>query len=253
MSNKDEPASSDTEPDVAGVTVSEGKELRQCVCQKRDNGDHHVLNLILNQSEGFPFMVGSSESTITHLHPPGVRIFQLWQVYINNVNPLLKITHIPTLQPKIVDASVDSAQASRPLEALMFCIYLVAVKSMTDDEVTTTLGEPKALSVARFNEACQHGLLNAGLIKSNNIMVLQAFVLYLLSEGREVDTRTLSCWIGIAVRMAIHLRLHRDGYRLGLSPFETEQRRRLWWQLVALDKRIAFSPQLLTELHSRLH
>ncbi|KAI9041833.1 uncharacterized protein KD926_006378 [Aspergillus affinis] len=237
--NEDEPASSDTEPDVAGVTVSEGEGPRECVCQRRDKSNHHVLDLIFNQSDGFPFMLGSSASTITHLHPPGVRIFQLWQVYINNVNPLLKLTHIPTLQSSIVEASVDPARASRPLEALMFCIYLITVKSMADEELTTTLGESKALLVARFNEACQQALSNAGLMKSNDLMVLQAFMLYLLSAGREVDTRTLSCWMGIAVRMAIHLSLHRDGYLLGLSPFETEQRRRLWWQLVALDERIA--------------
>lgn len=39
--------------------------------------------------------------------------------------------------------------------------------------------------------------------------------------------------------MATCLGLHRDGTKLGLSIFETEQRRRLWWQLVVLDKRIS--------------
>ncbi|KAK9365633.1 hypothetical protein V1509DRAFT_371794 [Lipomyces kononenkoae] len=33
--------------------------------------------------------------------------------------------------------------------------------------------------------------------------------------------------------------LHRDGTSLGLSPFETEMRRRLWWHLVHVDFRIA--------------
>lgn len=45
--------------------------------------------------------------------------------------------------------------------------------------------------------------------------------------------------IGIAVRVATHLGLHRDGAQLGLFPFETEQRRRLWWQLIVLDQRMA--------------
>lgn len=45
--------------------------------------------------------------------------------------------------------------------------------------------------------------------------------------------------IGIAVRIAIRLGLHRDGTQFKLSPFDTEQRRRVWWNLVALDKRIA--------------
>ena len=45
--------------------------------------------------------------------------------------------------------------------------------------------------------------------------------------------------IGIAVRIAIRLGLHGDGTKFKLSPFDTEQRRRMWWNLVALDKRIA--------------
>ena len=41
------------------------------------------------------------------------------------------------------------------------------------------------------------------------------------------------------MRVATRLGLHRDGAQFGLSPFETEQRRRLWWQLAILDKRMA--------------
>jgi hypothetical protein len=32
--------------------------------------------------------------------------------------------------------------------------------------------------------------------------------------------------------------LHRDGAPFGLSPFEVEQRRRLWWTIVGYDRRI---------------
>lgn len=39
--------------------------------------------------------------------------------------------------------------------------------------------------------------------------------------------------------MATRIGVHRDGAQFGLSPFETEQRRKLWWQLAALDKRMA--------------
>lgn len=60
-----------------------------------------------------------------------------------------------------------------------------------------------------------------------------------LSLGCNVDPRNLFCLIGIAVRIATRLGLHRDGARFGLFPFEAEQRKRTWWQLVILDKRIA--------------
>jgi hypothetical protein len=42
---------------------------------------------------------------------------------------------------------------------------------------------------------------------------------------------------GIAVRLSRRMGLHRDGTSLGLSPFETEMRRRLWWHIVHVDGR----------------
>jgi hypothetical protein len=40
---------------------------------------------------------------------------------------------------------------------------------------------------------------------------------------------------GIAVRLGRKMGLHRDGTSLGLPPFETEMRRRLWWYIVHTD------------------
>jgi hypothetical protein len=43
----------------------------------------------------------------------------------------------------------------------------------------------------------------------------------------------------MAVRIATRLGLHKDGELFGLAPFESELRKRLWWQIVTLDQRIA--------------
>lgn len=50
---------------------------------------------------------------------------------------------------------------------------------------------------------------------------------------------TLFVLSGVAIRLARKMGLHRDGTSLGLSPFETEIRRRLWWHLVHVDFRTA--------------
>ena len=42
---------------------------------------------------------------------------------------------------------------------------------------------------------------------------------------------------GLVIRIAQSLGLHRDGERLGLSPFQSEIRRRLWWHLLSRDGR----------------
>ena len=46
-------------------------------------------------------------------------------------------------------------------------------------------------------------------------------------------------WIlnGLALRIAQSLGLHRDGERLGVSPFQAEIRRRLWWHILSRDGR----------------
>lgn len=49
------------------------------------------------------------------------------------------------------------------------------------------------------------------------------------------DTRTLWALSGVAYRVAQGLGVHQDGAVLGLAPFETEMRRRLWWQINALE------------------
>lgn len=50
---------------------------------------------------------------------------------------------------------------------------------------------------------------------------------------------TLYIFSGVAIRLARKMGLHRDGTSLGLSPFETEMRRRLWWHLAHMDFRLA--------------
>lgn len=50
-----------------------------------------------------------------------------------------------------------------------------------------------------------------------------------------------SGWIlnGLLIRAAQSIGLHRDGEQFQLSPLETEVRRRLWWQILGSDGRVA--------------
>jgi hypothetical protein len=43
----------------------------------------------------------------------------------------------------------------------------------------------------------------------------------------------------MAIRIGQRIGLHRDGTTLGLPPFQTELRRRVWWQILLLDGRAA--------------
>lgn len=131
--------------------------------------------------DGFPFVIGGSMASVTELHPPAVQIFQLWQIYLDNVNPLLKLTHTPTLQGQLIEAAANPSKTSKPLEALLFSIYFMAVISLTDDEVQETFKEDKTRLMARYHRGTQQALVNAGFMRSPDIVVLQAFLMYLVS------------------------------------------------------------------------
>jgi hypothetical protein len=136
---------------------------------------------MFENSDGFPFVVGGSPASVTSAHPSAIQIFQLWQIYISNVNPLLKITHTPTLQALIISASANPAKIPKPLEALMFAIYFAAITSLTEDEVQSTFGEDRAILLGKFHNATQQALINASFMRSSELMVLQAFFLYLVA------------------------------------------------------------------------
>ena len=142
---------------------------------------HHAFDTMFENNDGFPFVVGGSMVSVTSSHPTAIQIFQLWQVYINNVNPLLKLSHITTLQAQIISAGANTAKIPKPLEALMFAIYFSAITSMTDDEVNNTLGEDRAILLAKYHSATQQALINAGFMRSTELMVMQAQLLYLVS------------------------------------------------------------------------
>jgi hypothetical protein len=80
-------------------------------------------------------------------------------------------------------------------------------------------------------------LAKASFLNTNEIVTVQALVLFLVCVRRHDDTRFVWSLTGLTLRIAQSLGLHRDGSVFGLSPFDTEMRRRLWWQVCILDTR----------------
>lgn len=57
---------------------------------------------------------------------------------------------------------------------------------------------------------------------------------------------------GVVLRIAQKMGLHRDGEVLGLSPFETEIRRRVWWQIMMVDAKYALMSGLSHSMMPRV-
>ena len=180
-----------------------------------------------------------SAAELKAMHPRPLIIFRLWQVFLDNINPLTKLLHAPTVQQHLLDASANLEKISREWEALMFAIYLSAIQSMSAHECQDVMEEAKGVLVRRYHAAVRSALLRADFTSSLDLLLVQAFALYLLSVRQYHEPNSLWILTGTAVRLGQRIGLHRDGSLVGLSPFETEIRRRMWWRLLALDGQTA--------------
>lgn len=131
--------------------------------------------------EGGDLLFGPKFSgSLKALHPSPIHIFRLWQTFLDNTNPLIKIFHAPSVQQKVLDATADLEEIPKNTEALLFGIYASAMISMDDKGSQKLFSENKDVMLARFQSGARQALRNARYLKSSDIVVLQAFTLYLV-------------------------------------------------------------------------
>lgn len=120
---------------------------------------------------------------LSDVHPMPVHIIKLWQIYLENVNPLLKVTHTPTLQPRIIEAAGNFTDIDPALETLMFGIYCMAIQSLPEDECMKAFGSSRQHLLPRYQDGCQQALLNCGFLRRNDRDSLTALYLYLVCNS----------------------------------------------------------------------
>ena len=123
-----------------------------------------------------------SNVNISSLHPGQIHILKLWQIYLDNVNPLLKVTHSTSLQAQIIDAAGDMTHIDPALEALMFGIYSISILTLDEAKCRSLFGSPKQDLLASYQFGCQQALLNCGFLRSNRRDTLTAFYLFLVGQ-----------------------------------------------------------------------
>jgi hypothetical protein len=101
----------------------------------------------------------------------------------------------------------------------------------------------------RYRYALEQSLLRLNFLNEPSITTLQAFTLYLITARYAPLSLPGHVLLAIAIRLAISLNLHRDPFEDAHIPNGTlitvalrtdvELRCRLWWNLLALDVRMA--------------
>ncbi|RDW81771.1 putative C6 transcription factor [Aspergillus mulundensis] len=190
--------------------------------------------MTLVATKGFDQTANPNVDNNRYLQLP--RIQTLWRIYQENVAPMIAILHVPSISAKLGESCAESESELEPgYKALLLAVGFAAVVSMTTQQCLSVLGEDHDACIHEYRVVAEQALAEANLVSTTDMQVLQAAVLFLLCLRRCADLQLIWAQAAIVVRVAQRQGLHRDGQQLGLAPFETEMRRRLWWHICILD------------------
>lgn len=120
------------------------------------------------------------------LHPPPAQLTALFYYYQNNVDPMVKLLHIPSLRKLVMRASanIDAIPSGNYIEALLFSMYYAAITSLTQEECLHNFHDGRDSLLARYRSGTESALSNADLLCTKEIGTLQALVIFLVSPLR---------------------------------------------------------------------
>lgn len=143
-----------------------------------NNGDEYIIGA-LEDPFGSMFTSSPQSLDLEKVQLSRSTALMLWETFLRNVHPLSKIVDVRYLQTKVQQ---DLKALDKCHSALFLSIYSTAIISMNETECVTILGSNKTSLLTRYLGATQVALTNAGVMKSHNLTVLQAFLIYLVRQ-----------------------------------------------------------------------
>lgn len=118
----------------------------------------------------------------------------LCDIYLDQFDRIFKILHRPSVEQHLLHGKPHSPSGiSREADnALDAAIFYAAVASMTDRQCYSLFQCGQSDSLPEYQSACERALERADLMRTSDITVLQAFVLYLVCFLMP-DTIQFSC------------------------------------------------------------
>ncbi|KAF3229118.1 lactose regulatory protein lac9 and GAL4-like protein [Orbilia oligospora] len=177
---------------------------------------------IQGQGFGIPRMIPAGETNGTGT-PPSHVADDLIKSYFTFFHKSYPVLHEPTFLAQYKGVLPRPVDGSWPLILNM----IFAIGSWTS---STT---PNDLDIYYYEQARHH--LTADIFESGRLGMVQALTLmanYLQKRNKPNSGHII---MGIAIRMALSLGLHREFPDWNVAPLQKEIRRRVWWSLFVLD------------------
>jgi hypothetical protein len=225
------------------MLLGEVQHLRQSIQCDPDKLFEEQLLLGSPVNVSSPFFWGDARALEGEIGQPlPSQIPFIWEVFVEKVDPFIKVLHVPTVSKAIRDAKGHFKAMEAGMEALMFAVSLVAVSSLSDDEVSASFHEDKPTFVSRLFLGTEQALSRAGVLTTTNLRVVQALVIYLELLRRRDGFKAVWTLVGLLIRTAMRMGLHRDTSQFeptSINVLDAEIRRRVWWHICILDTTVS--------------
>lgn len=183
--------------------------------------------------------------------PTSSQLLTIFDIFQENVDPVAKIFHRSTLRATVLDSleHMETLHKDKAKVVVVFALFYAAVTSSNAHDSERLFGGEQQYLLRRYRFAMEQALARARFLDTQNLDVIAAMVVFLLCVRRHDTSRYVSSVLGVVIRNARAMGLHRDGTNFGLTPYETEMRRRIWWHICVLDLRSSEDHGYEPEIH----
>jgi hypothetical protein len=114
---------------------------------------------------------------------PDIR-HKLCDIFFNNVDPLFKILHRPSVQAFLQEGKpyLNYEQDHQAPATLASAVNLAAVCTLDNQECQKLFNADKKTVVADFQKESESALAKSDFVTTNDVTVLQAYIISLVSE-----------------------------------------------------------------------
>ncbi|KAL4917791.1 hypothetical protein BDW62DRAFT_74979 [Aspergillus aurantiobrunneus] len=219
---------------------------------RSDQALHDKIHMLETQVSELTGIVKTQADMILSLATPGGSLFPLshtwahavaplhpslalgriyWEVFLDRVDPLIKVVHRPSAY-QILRTGLDTPTSLNEGQgALLQVIYFACVSAMDTTDIQSSLQMTKSTALSTYRMAAEQALARAGFITTNDWTTMQALVLFIALSRLQNDHKGAWKLAGLAERL--DLSMEEDSSRFG-----GEMRRRVRWHLWYLNRRI---------------
>ncbi|CAD0037216.1 unnamed protein product [Aureobasidium pullulans] len=107
----------------------------------------------------------------------------LWDRFERNANPLIKIDFDWALKGLRANSTDIEGRTSLkdPEHTFLFCLYLMSIVSIPEEECTKILHQPKQVLLSHYQAVCEQALSRSNIFCIADVIIIRALILYMAS------------------------------------------------------------------------